>query len=439
MVAVLANPNGGPRHVSMTRDEDGHRNYTAVWRVQVPTFLDAAATAIQCPYLPVPGDPYIVGNDVDLYAWWRYTAKVTPIKSSDGNPTLFYDVECNASTKPDPKGESRCTDTEPQDPLTEPMKVSGSFVKYTREADINRWGVPIQTSSWEQIRGPQVEFDANRQTVRVEQNVADLEMYLLSRMVDTVNYYPMWGMPPRTIKLSSISWSKQYHGACYVYYNRAFDFDVDPKGFDRDIIDQGTKALNGHWNVTTGGWDLIPINGSPPNPYNPAHFTRYKDRRGDYTQVILDGLGKPYDPTAAPRVFRDFGRLPTPVPTGLPSGSGSGPTSVTTELQDRGSLQTSSSYTYAVSAVVAGVETNATATISALSVPTTTQRSVLVTWPAVTSATEYRVYRKRMNTGGTTTLDDWGLVAVSVGVSGNVHVEVYPDSDFSLLALPVTV
>lgn len=51
-----------------------------------------------------------------------------------------------------------------------------------------------------------------------------------------------------------------------------------------------------------GGWVLDdvrnPCDGStgPPDPSNPSHFSRYKDRDGNPTTVILDGAGLPYDP-----------------------------------------------------------------------------------------------------------------------------------------------
>ncbi len=41
------------------------------------------------------------------------------------------------------------------------------------------------------------------------------------------------------------------------------------------------------------GWELELINGRLPDPNNPSHFVRYKDRNGENTRVRLNGAGLP--------------------------------------------------------------------------------------------------------------------------------------------------
>jgi hypothetical protein len=85
------------------------------------------------------------------------------------------------------------------------------------------------------------------------------------------------------------------YGICNFYFTRIFEFDINFETFDRTIYDEGTRVLNGHWDKTTGDWVLDDINGGAPDPQNPKHFKRYKDRNGENTRAMLDGNGKPVD------------------------------------------------------------------------------------------------------------------------------------------------
>jgi hypothetical protein len=123
------------------------------------------------------------------------------------------------------------------------------------------------------------------------------------------------------------------------YYHRNLEFEVNAKGWDRDLLDEGTKVLWGRWKsvVTTSTttttttstpagqttapattapgattqaatttqpipqkpdpvqWELLPVDsdGTMPNRFNPTHFMRYTDRSGNPLRVILNGKGLP--------------------------------------------------------------------------------------------------------------------------------------------------
>lgn len=282
---------------SMTRDDNGQRTYKIKFQVLCGQG-DGPATIIQTPGLPQEGDFWIIDNDVDLWATCKQGATVTP-KFEDNIITCFI-VEFTFSTKPD----QRCNATRVEDPLLEPQKVSGNFVKYTEEVTEDRFGKTIQTSSFQQIRGPQVEFDANRPTIRISQNVPDLQLELVGPMQDTLNEFEMWGLPPRCIKLSSFSWTRNFLGQCSVYFTREFEFDINIKhdlitgdiisGFDRDLLDESNMVLNGHWDEATDNWvvdNIVP--GVPADHNNPAHYIQALDRRDTPIKVTLDGEGKP--------------------------------------------------------------------------------------------------------------------------------------------------
>jgi hypothetical protein len=279
----------GARTWSGERDENGYRNYHATFRVRMDSTLDGPALALQTPGIPIPGSQWIIDNDVDQWAFCKQNVSVKPVLT-DGDPNSYFDLEFLFSTKADNK---RCKDQQVDDPLLEPQKVSGGFTKYQEEATIDRFGQPIVNSAWEQMRGPQVEFDGTRYHVAIEQNVPQLQFALVDSMKDTLNQYLLWGFPSRTLKLTGFTWEKKFHFQCNVYYMRKFEFEGRLEGWDRNLLDEGTKVLHGRWDTVSGNWLILDVGGSPPNNQNPQHFDRFKDRNGENTRVILNGFGLP--------------------------------------------------------------------------------------------------------------------------------------------------
>lgn len=285
----------GPRSWSMTRDADWNRIYKLVYRVQCDR-LDGPATVLACPGLPQVGEPWLIDNDADLWAWCRPEVTITPVVT--GKPNESFDCEFTFSSKP----LSRCNDTPVEDPLLEPQRISGSNSRFQEEATHDRWNFPILNSAYEPIRGPKNEWDADRMGVIIEQNVALLQPDLLKAMNNKVNDRVLWGMPRRTIKCTVRGWERKYYGQCFAYYVRHLEFEIRDEGFDRSLLDEGNKVLNGKW---VGDayilQDIAP--GVPPNYLNPTHFKRASDREGNPCRVVLNGFGMPASVIVGGSVF----------------------------------------------------------------------------------------------------------------------------------------
>jgi hypothetical protein len=162
----------------------------------------------------------VVGGDIDSYAQCKWEANVQQIvKDEPGN---WWEVEQTFSTKPD----QRCQHVGVEDPISLPQHISASTIRYTEEATYDRNGAPIVNSGFEVIRGPQVEFDCNRSSIKITQNVPSLQLALCESMKNTVNAYPLWGLPPRCIKLSDFTWERNFWGPCLLYFTRHFTFDT---------------------------------------------------------------------------------------------------------------------------------------------------------------------------------------------------------------------
>lgn len=284
---------GGPVTQALEKSDDAHRDYSVTYLVKV-LVTEGVYTALNCPDLPAPGSPWVFQDEVDVWAFRRQGASVVIHNEREGDPSKYYAVTLTFSTRPT----WICSESEIEDPLREPQAVSGSFLRRTKEATYDRFYKPIKSSSHEMLRGPQVEFDKSKPTVIIEQNVADLQLALFSSMIDTVNSTPMWGLPPRCVKLDTCPWQKKYYGVCSVYFTRRLEFSVDFETFDRTLMDEGTKVL-------IGAWVRANADGTKPSDYgkwkspesanylDPTNFQRFKDLNDENCRVILDGGGQP--------------------------------------------------------------------------------------------------------------------------------------------------
>lgn len=287
----------GRQYWNMKRDSEGHREYKLGSIVEA-SFTDGPFNVLNTAGLPVPGSIWVIDGDSDPWAWCRLEADVKPLQQKKGEKYKWWLVEHTFSSKP----LKRCGEQQIDNPLLEPMKISGSFLKYTEEASTDYRGLPITYSSHERVRGSAVEFDNNRPQVMIEQNVANLELDLLSLLVNSVNDDALWGLPARCVKLSTVSWERKYHGFCYKYYTRKFEFDIRYETFDRYTLDESNMAIRGAWQKDRNSvqyGQYVPARneyGEDLDPDNPRNFVRYKDWNGENARVLLNGRGRPYDP-----------------------------------------------------------------------------------------------------------------------------------------------
>jgi len=262
-------------------DETGHRNYRARFTVRSTNADDGPFMAMQCPGLPTIGSPWIFGNDNDPWAFCWPNWSASPFY--DGEKNLFWYVDIPFSTKP----MSRCQDTSIENPLDEPPRVGGTFVKYTKEASRDRHGKLLKSSSHEMYKGAIAERDYNRPTVDIEITLLILPLSIFAGMIDSVNDASLWGLGPRMIKLSNASWQRHLYGTCTFYYTVAYSFDIDFKTFDRRAVDEGTRFLP-PWidpmgiDTTTGkfNWEV------------PSKYIVIKDGDGENLgKTLLNGQG----------------------------------------------------------------------------------------------------------------------------------------------------
>lgn len=276
----------GSYPATMDRSLNGERIYKIRHLIVSTDKLDGPFTVLNTPGVPAIGSDWNFGTENDEWAFCTPEATIRPKLPKE--PNFFWEFTQTFSSV----RRKTCEEELIEDPLLEPQKVSGGFSKFTEEISFDRFGNTIENSSFEPIKGPQVEFDKSRHTIRIEQNVATLELELFSPMVDTVNDETLWGFARRKVKLSDVQWDRKVYGSCNYYYTRSFFFDTHPLTFDRDVIDEGAKVLAGSWNTDCTEWVID----AGVSNLNPLHFQRFHDCKGNLMRTQLDGKGEPIDP-----------------------------------------------------------------------------------------------------------------------------------------------
>lgn len=271
-------------------DLDGHRTYTAHWNVRTTDPMDGPQTVLNASGLPMVGSYWDLGNDSDPWAFCTPQMRIKP-RGAQGEPNVFWRVEQKFQTRPT----KRCQDTAIEDPLSEPAKLSGTFAKYTRQAQYDRNGNLLVSSSHELFKGSVIERDDSRPTVNISFNVSSLPLGPIAQFVDCVNDSTLWGLAPRCVKLSNVTWERNLYGTCTYYYTVGYEFEIRYDTWDTKTWDEGSMCLPK---------DVDPEATDPTTgdkyKFNPKRFVRYKDANGENARCLLDGSGRPLNDAQAP-------------------------------------------------------------------------------------------------------------------------------------------
>lgn len=261
-------------------DEEGYRTYFARWRVMTTSVEDGPAVVLNASGLPAVGSYWAFGNDLD--PWCFCTPECTINAVYEDEACLHWLVEQTFSNKP----RKRCQDAAIEDPLSEPADISGSFLKYTKEAYTDNSGNLLLNSAYELFRGPAVERDANFPTVSIRMNQASIGLATYASMIDCVNDATLWGLGARKVKLENVTWARKLYGTCSFYYTLTYDFKINFATFDRPIVDEGSRV------IIAGG-----------TAGNQDHYKKKKDPQGENVRILLNGAGAALPAGSPPYIF----------------------------------------------------------------------------------------------------------------------------------------
>ena len=268
---------------SLERDAEGYRRYTAKFLVYAG-LTDGPFTAMLASGLPAVGSAWAYGGDSDPWSFCLPEMSVQRWQPRVGEVSHWWVITVFFANKP----QKRCQDTQIENPLEEPPKISGSFARYQKPADSDKDGKPILSSSHEPLTG--LEKEANRPQVIIELNDGSLDLATFAEMVNGLNDAALWGVAAKGIMLTDVSWDRKLYGTCFFYYTKRFTFDIRFETWvESDIGDFGFKEYGGD---TYGGAKV-----------NPKNFKRMKDQADDKTPTpvaLLDGDSNP-DPVDNPQ------------------------------------------------------------------------------------------------------------------------------------------
>lgn len=274
----------GPISRMADRDEIGHRQYTVNWRVRTFNTFDGPAYIMANWPLPAVGSVYNLtayypgDQDYDAWAFCTPEMNIAPHPQvTEGDPHFDWVVTQKWTTNP----AWRCQTLPIENPLLEPINITGDFVHEQRTATVDRYGVSLKFPNHEPITGPQTEYKYSYPTISITFNSATLPLETYVLLVNKVNDATLWGLPPRTIRFIDAKWERLVYGTCTFYYRTTytFEFDIGDEnytGFDKPIPAVGIKV-----------WDGV------GDPANPASFSPMKDKNDENSQtpVILNQYG----------------------------------------------------------------------------------------------------------------------------------------------------
>lgn len=266
---------------SLTRDDDGFKEYLVVWKVKTTSANDGPEVVVNVAGIPSVGTAYAIGNDANSWAFAYPRTRVERTNKRSGAKRLWY-LHQTFSTKP----LLRCQTAAVASPLLEPTKIGGSFVRQLREATEDNTAQPLVNSAKQRFTGKLVEIDDYRPTIEFEWNQATNPVALLAEyLVDggAVNDSTLYGLSARKIRVSSGSWEKRYYGVCTAYYNVRVGLEVNFDTWDRKIPDEGRMVFA----------DVL----GDGDKANPKNYVRAKDHHGENIEVRLNLAGEIWDGT----------------------------------------------------------------------------------------------------------------------------------------------
>jgi hypothetical protein len=257
-----------PNSRQFSKNDKGESTYSISWRVDLDDPAEDGSAAVEELGVSI-GDDLVLSNGTTVY--------LNDISTSE-NGEDGLQVIVSLSYGKQPEGA--------KNPLTEPIKISGSFAQFTKIVDYDINGTPIVNSAKDPFTDP-CEIDDSRFVLSITKNEASMNASLAYQFRDAVNATPFFGAGPGQVKVAGISFNSEESEEFGTYWPTTYQFHFDPRGFQKSFLDQGFRE------IVAGKAQTILVQGVP--------VTEAK---------LLNGQGRVLAPNGQP-VFRTFTVYPS--------------------------------------------------------------------------------------------------------------------------------
>lgn len=274
----------------VTRNEDGHRDYFVKWLVEADSTAAGPQTISFAPGLPQIGAQWAFGLDNDAWAFCSPAWTIAPFTNTQERSDLWV-VTQPFTTRP----LFRCQTQQIENPLLEPPRLSGSYVREVRRARVDRHGEIPRSISSEPVTGQDMDVPESRPTVHVEITQLNHNLDVITSMTNTLNDAPLWGLSPRKVFFSDVSWRRFMYGTCTFYFVMGLDFEINFRTFDRTIGDVSRLRLAKHIFLAAKNAGLTPDDIDPTTIVGSIAWSNTKEPRWEGPPVKIKDNPRNYE------------------------------------------------------------------------------------------------------------------------------------------------
>lgn len=193
---------------------------------------------------------------------------------------------------------------QPQNPIDWPLKITHGFAKFENVVEEDIDGNAILNSA-EDYFDPPVTRDDSRPVMRIARNEKTFDPAISYQFKDAVNKNSFFGADPGTVKCADIAADLVFNPDIGWFYSVSYDFEYNPDGWEKRILDQGMKYLDASGNkspVTEAGKPASsPVlldgdGGILPVGADPVFLTYKVYPEEDFDILNLDPKGQPGQP-----------------------------------------------------------------------------------------------------------------------------------------------
>ncbi len=276
---------GHPKKTELSIDAEFHRKYTSEYQIYTDRFVDPL-TVRGMEQLPQYGDVYSWYGFVDPWAFCRdiQVSRKAEIKDvNNADIRTLWTVKVIHDSKPtggsnDFQGRNN--------PLDDPIVVSGGFGVFKQEVAVDRFESPIVNAAGDPYN-PSPEIDEAVDTLSMSYNTATLNLQLRAEMIGKVNANIMWGLEPRRVKLVQWNYQVLRAGPNFEYIKHDFEFQVSFKLHPTDaaLVARGPVGVKGYYHTLPNAGELFFKEDNPqniPDSDPPNTTNRYEENMGKW-------------------------------------------------------------------------------------------------------------------------------------------------------------